>query len=72
VLIILGYIGAIAVLITAIFLSREYIRKHRKEFVKGTPPQTRSYIINHAGLFIIVLTPILFGLAWLIGWLYSR
>jgi cell division protein FtsX len=74
VVIILGYIAAVVVLIIAVIFSRIYMRKHRKEFVNGATPNfpKRSFVGNHPALFILVLTPILFAIAWFIGWMYSR
>jgi hypothetical protein len=71
---ILGLIASVLVLIIAVTISRVYMRKHRKEFVNGASPQTqnRSFFSENYGLIILILTPILFGLAWLIGWMYSR
>ncbi|QGQ94707.1 hypothetical protein EHS13_07310 [Paenibacillus psychroresistens] len=73
-LIILGYIAAIVVLISAVMLTRSYMHKNRKIFVNGAPPnlQKGSFFSKQYGLYILILTPIIFGIAWFIGWLYSR
>jgi cell division protein FtsX len=74
VFIIFGYIATVLVLIISVIFGKNYMHKNQKAFVKGTPPpiQKRSFMNTHPVLIILVLTPILFAIAWFIGWMLSR